>query len=331
MNNKKNDRAYFFNKLYGVETLEEVTRQFKSEYSIIKNNKKALDKIEELYKKYHFSAFYLYSATTIKSNFTAYRNVIKEEGGIWKDTMLNFFYVPNLYGAIADKTGEKIEKKTQTSSELNFKETIKKITSLLGLKEKDFRNKIDAKSNQSTEQLRAYYIVILMGLTGGRRLSEKLAKSKIIEKDGEFYHDGILKKKGDKNLVKVNLLDLPIEDYIKYQKELKKYTLKRIKEKTGKTLKTVTEKDLNLIFDKVFNNAVKRISPTLTGVLIPNVHELRHLYTIEHQERFIEANPYLMDMGTEKREKALKSFRYEILGHQEKKDTSKTYATTKSK
>jgi len=380
---QKLDRIYFFNKMYGVDTFEEIVNNFKSEYSDLKNNKNALDKVMELYRKYHFSIMYLYTGASIKKNMTAYRNAINEEGGIWKKLALESFYVPELYTILPDKTteltehgkkwnityvnsllreiksestpkqkkdieeielilqgesfksqiieSEEVNEETETATSKNLKKIIKATKKILDADETEFKSLTRMKKNQNIEQVRAYYIVILNGLTGGRRLSEQLAKSEVIEIEGEFYHNGILKKKGDENLVKLNLLDLSIEDYKKYQKQLRKFASKKVKEKTGKTLKQVTLKELNLIFDKVFNNAVSRISPRLSDLYIPNVHELRHLYTIEHEERYVKANPQLRKLEQGQFERALKSFRYEILGHEERRDTTKTYTTTKSK
>jgi len=82
---------------------------------------------------------------------------------------------------------------------------------------------------------------------------------------------------------------------------------------------------LEIIFGRVYNNAVIRIS----GKKVPNIHELRHFYTIEHQEQYIRNNPHLRDLNQSDLEVVLKNVRYTVLAHELGIDTTATYVTIK--
>jgi len=375
---QQRERNYFFNKMYGVGTLKEISQAFKKDYAEVKNSKKDYDKVVSLYGQYYFAITFLYSAHNIKTNLSLFRNIIKKEGGIWEETALKSFTIPFLSNALIEKktdeetktveinienikaslkelthkttsksikeinkildkkefselvkqeqtTAEAKEDEVITSSDLNFKATVKQLKEIVSLTDREFKGVAKVKANQDINQVRAYYLSLLVGLTGGRRFSEDMAKSSIVKKSGEYYHDGILKKKGHDNLVKCNILDLTVTEYKKYQKQLQKFTQDRIETAKGKTLKTVSIDEINSIFARVFNNAVKRISANYFNMEIPKVHALRHLYAIEQQKRHIEDNPHLLDLSQSELYSYMVSFRRDILGHEEKPDSSKTY------
>ncbi len=299
-----------FKTVYGVETVKEVSEQFREEYNKIKNKKNGFDKATLLFQKYVLAITFLYSITSIKNNLVMFRKVVNEEGGIWKETVKTSFYIFNVYGAVTTATEKKIIEKesNQKGLEFDIKSEIENIKSLL--KNKTYK----VRGNQDEQQVRSYYISYLLGLSTGRRFTEILKTVTIAKKGNSYIFRGILKKdKSQKSEIEANILYLDIDETKSYIKELRTFINAKLKTTRKTTLKETTEGQINSIFSKVYNNAIKRI----TDKKILNFHELRHYYTIEGTS--------VLKNGTE----SDKDTRYRILGHHIKADSTRTYATIK--
>jgi len=303
-------RKATFKTVYGVETVKEVSEQFKAEYKKLKNKKHGFDEVSGLFQKYVLAITFLYSIPSIKNNLTLFRKIITTEGGIWKDTVKTSFYIFDVYKAVSKVSEQKLKEKEEAQKSLTFeiKTEIDQTRAIL----EDRTYKIAR--NQSEPQVRAYYISYLQGLTGGRRFAEILKTAKIYKKGAGHVFKGILKKdRSDKTEVEANLLYISVDEYKGYTKELRSYIESRVKSSKNKALKDITEQELNLMFSKVFNGAIKRI----TGDKVPNFHELRHYYAIEGTRVFRAEN------------ESEKDVRYRILGHHIKADSTRTYKTIK--
>jgi len=299
-----------FKSVYGVETIKEISEQFREDYVKIKNKKNAFDEVSKLFQKYVLSITFLYSMSSIKNNLGIFRKIINVEGGIWRDTAKTTFYIFDVYQVVNAKTDENIAKKEINNKDMVFsvKDEIENIKTLL-----QYRTYPIAK-NQTQEQVRSYYLAYILGLSTGRRFTEIFKTSSIRKKGNGYIFNGILKKeKTDKSEIEANILYLSVSEVRSYTKELREYLNTKLKATKKKTIKTATESEINAIFSKVYNNAIKR----LTKDIIPNFHELRHYYTIEGTDVFRENG------------ESDKDVRYRILGHHIKMDTTRTYKTIK--
>jgi len=302
-------RKQTFLTVYGVETIKEVSEQFRAEYTKLKNKKNGFDDVSSLFQKYVLSITFLYSTTSIKNNLGIFRKVVNQEGGIWKETAKSSFYIFDIYKAVSASTSEKLAEKEEEDKELslNVKEEILNVKELLSSRT------YKVARNQKEDQVRSYYIAYILGLATGRRFTEILKTVTIVKKDNNLFFEGILKKdKQQQSEIEANLLYLSLEEVESYLTELRVFIDTKLKAKK-KTLKTATENEISTIFSKVYNNAVKRI----TDGKLPNFHELRHYYTIEGTEIFRKIN------------ESDKDVRYRILGHHQKADSTRTYKTIK--
>jgi integrase len=303
-------RKETFRTVYGVETIKEVSEQFRAEYRKLKNKKDGFDEVSSLFQKYVLSITFLYSIPSIKNNLGVFRKVINEEGGIWKETTKSSFYIFDVYRAVTTITDTKMTKKEASKKDMAFdvKSEIKKVKTMLEYKT------YSVARNQNEEQVRSYYISYLLGLSTGRRFTE-IFKTVTIRKKGKNYiFNGILKKdKNQKSEIEANLLYLSADETKSYIKELRDFINAKLKATKKITLKEASEGDINSIFSKVYNNAIKRI----TDDKVPNFHELRHYYTIEGTDVFRNGSESDRDV------------RYRILGHHVKADSTRTYATIK--
>jgi len=302
-------RKQTFLTVYGVETIKEVSEQFRAEYTKLKNKKNGFDDVSNLFQKYVLSITFLYSTTSIKNNLGIFRKVVNQEGGIWKETVKSSFYIFDIYKAVSASTSEKLAEKEEEDKELslNVKEEILNVKELLSSRT------YKVARNQKEDQVRSYYIAYILGLATGRRFTEILKTVTIVKKDNNLFFEGILKKdKQQQSEIEANLLYLSLEEVESYLTELRVFIDTKLKAKK-KTLKTATENEISTIFSKVYNNAVKRI----TDGKLPNFHELRHYYTIEGTEIFRKIN------------ESDKDVRYRILGHHQKADSTRTYKTIK--
>lgn len=303
-------RKTTLNTVYGVETIKEVSEQFRAEYQKLKNKKNGFDEVSTLFQKYVLAITFLYSIPSIKNNLGIFRKIINEEGGIWKETTKSSFYIFDVYKAVTANTDKKIMEKEANNRNMAFsvKSEIEAVKKTL-----EYRT-YKVERNQKEEQVRSYYIAYLLGLSTGRRFTE-IFKTMTIRKKGKGYiFKGILKKdKAQKSEIEANLLYLSIDEAQGYIKEFRAFINAKLKHTKKMTLKDVTEGDINAIFSKVYNNATKRI----TDDKIQNFHELRHYYAIEGTEHFRLSN------------ESDKDVRYRILGHHIREDSTRTYKTIK--
>ena len=308
--NTEDIRKDTFKEVYGVESIKEVSEQFKKEYREIKNEKDGVDKISNLFQKYVLSITLLYSVTSIKNNLKVYRNIINKEGGIWKDTVKSSFYIFDVYKVVLANTEKKLEAKEEAEKEIAFevKSEIERVKILLD------RRAYSVARNQKAEQVRSYYLSYILGLSTGRRFTEIFKTASFRKKGDKFIYSGILKKYSDsKEEIEANFLYLSSKEIKGYIKELREYLNTKLTSTKKQSLEEVTEEEINTIFSKVYNNAVKRISKDI----VPNFHELRHYYAIEGTKEF------KRDDETEEQT------RYRILGHRTKEDSTRTYKTIK--
>ncbi len=303
-------RVDTFKIVYGVESLKEVSEQFREEYKKIKNNKNEIDKASSLFQKYVLSITFLYSVPSIKNNLKLYRKIILEEGGVLKSIVRDSFYIFDVYKVVSSNTDKKIVEKEESNKEIafNVKEEILRVKNILD------NNYFNVAKNQTKEQVKSYYLAYILGLATGRRFTEIFKTVSIRKKGKGFIYNGILKKdKNEKALIEANFLFLSADETKSYLKELRAYISSKLKSSKKLSLKDTSESQINTIFSKVYNNAVKRISEDK----IPNFHELRHYYTIEGTIEFKRDN------------ESDKDTRYRILGHHIKNDSTRTYATIK--
>ena len=308
---------------YQADSLPTILELFKKDYNSIKNiesiKSDAQQRAMYLFQRYLLAITYLYSVSTIKNNLKHFRAVIRKEGGELEEIAQKVFHIggdkdtaiPSIHKMVSAKTEEKIAEREQNQSEIDFsiEGEIKRIKTLL------LTGSYKVKKNQNREQVRSYYLAYILGLSGGRRFTEIFKTSDIRKNQSSYIYTGILKKDSNtKTKIEVNLIGLTIKEYRAYQKELRGYINEKLQtSKRAKGLTDTTIGEINSTFSKVYNNAVKRLSKGA----IPNFHELRHHYTVTGTELF-------------KREgESERETRYRILGHEQKEDTTRTYATTK--
>ena len=321
-------RAELFNTIYGADTLEGILKVFRADYNLIKNiegtNTEMYKTSTKLFQRYLLAITYMYSISSIKNNLKKFKAVIKEESGELGEIAQRVFFIgggkdgtiPSIHKIVFNKTEEKIKERESKPQrkKINIESEISRVKTIL--KKSDYRP-----SNNQTEQgVRSYYLAYLLGLSGGRRFAEIIKTSHIVKKGESYIFRGILKKeKNDPTIIEVNLIGLTISEYRAYQKELRAIIDSELQATKGKTLEEVSINEINTFFSKKFNNAVLRISDKI----IPNFHDLRHLYSIEGTELFKRVKE---DGETESNQEV----RYRILGHKPKSDSTRTYATSKS-
>jgi len=315
-------RAKLLKATYGADTLSGILDIFRDDYKSIKNiegtKSESLQRSINLFQRYLIPITYFYSLSSIKNNLKQFRAIIKKEGGELEEIAQKVFHVgggkdtaiPSIHKMVSAKTEEKISEREQNQSEIEFSTEgeIKRIKTLL------LTGSYGVKKNQNAEQVRSYYLAYILGLSGGRRFTEIFKTSDIRKNKSSYVYTGILKKDSNtKTKIEVNLIGLTIKEYRAYQRELRKYIDKKLQLTKKKGLEDTSIGEINSTFSKVYNNAIKRLSEEV----IPNFHELRHHYTITGTELF-------------KREgESERETRYRILGHEQKEDTTRTYATTK--
>ena len=317
-----NQRAELLKVTYGADTLSGVLKVFRDDYKSIKNiegtKSESLQLSINLFQRYLISITYLYSLSSIKNNLKQFKAIIKKEGGELEEIAQKVFHIgggkdekiPSIHKMVSAKTEEKITEREQNQAEMNFniEDEIKRVKSLL------VTGSFVVKKNQNAKQVKSYYLAYILGLSGGRRFTEIFKTSDIRKIKSSYVYTGILKKDSStKAKIEVNLIGLTIKEYRAYQKELRGYIDEKLQSTKEKGLVDTSIGEINNIFSKVYNNAIKRLS---RGT-IPNFHELRHHYTITGTELF------------KKEGESERETRYRILGHEQKEDTTRTYATTK--
>lgn len=321
----ESSRITAFQELYGVSNQKELLELFRAdciEHKSIKNDDEAKEiSASKLFSKYVLALTYLYSLASIKQNLKHYKKIITELrlGSIVQDK----FYFQGLFTTVSKITKTNTEAKKETDKKMPFDviSEIRRVQILLR------SNNFKVAGNQTLEQVRSYYIAYILGLSTGRRFTEILKTVSVQKKGNKFYFQGLLKKKDSlkTKLVEAHFIELSYTLINAYIKELRIYINTKLQKEKGLSLEEVTENQINTIFGRVYNNAVVRISTKK----VPNFHELRHFYTIAHQERYLALNPTLQDLDKEAYEAVLKNIRYTVLAHEIKDDTTSAYVTIK--
>ena len=283
--------------IYGVEHFGDVLGLFEDDYKRYRN--RGINKILELYKKYSYAIFFMYSPSSIRNNLVKFKNIIKKHGGKYQANALDTFTIDAVYAPIKKKDIEtKKELKANVragESEANTNDPQIVINQIKELKDTLDNKKYSVAKNQKEEQVRAYYIVAILGLAIGRRFTE-LLKTLIIKKRGKKVTFGGLLK-GNDETIEGNIIELSYQDVKKYLTELRAF---------AKT-ENMTESQVNAKYAKVFNNALKRLG-------YKNVKATRHNYSIAGSQLFKKDNETVEDTITR------------ILGHREVFTSALNYA-----
>ncbi len=286
-----------FKAIYGVEHFGDVLGLFEDDYKRYKN--RGINKILELYKKYSYAVFFMYSPSSIRNNLVKFKNIIKKHGGKYQANALDAFTIEEIYKPIKKKdieTKRKLKAEVRAGeSEANTNDPQIVINQI-----KELKNILDNRyykvaKNQKEEQVRAYHIVAMLGLAIGRRFTE-LMKTLVIQKRGKkITFSGLLK--GNDETIEGNIIELSYQDVKKYLTELRAF---------AKT-ENMTESQVNAKYAKVFNNALKRLG-------YKNVKATRHNYSIAGSQLFKRDNETIEDTITR------------ILGHREVFTSALNYA-----
>jgi hypothetical protein len=281
-------RAEIFKTIYGVKRglFSEVLDLFEEDYKKYRN--RGINKILELYKDYSYAIFFMYSPSSIRNNLVKFKNIIKKHGGKYQANALEAFTIDNIYTPLK-KRDEEVKKelkekvKSGNSTDIDPQIVIDKINEI---KETLENRTYHVAKNQKEEQVRAYYIVALLGLATGRRFTELLKTLDIKKRGTKITFSGLLK--GNDKLIEGHIIGLTYKEVQKYLKELRAW---------AKT-EGMTEDEVNKKYARVFNNAMKRLG-------FENVKALRHNYSVAGSQLFKRDNESIEDTITR------------ILGHKE--------------
>jgi len=291
------ERAELFNSIYGVNRMNDILELFRADYNSVKN--RSLEGVQKLYKKYSYAIFFMYSPSSIRNNLVKFKNVINKESGKYKANALEAFTVEEIYKPLKKKDeAKKRELKKEVREGSADSQNIDPATIVNQIKE--LRKTITTKSykvakNQKEEQVRAYYLLAILGLATGRRFTEILKTLKMSKRGAKFYFDGLLK--GNNEKIEGHIIELSYKEVQGYLRELRKFIDTDL-----------TENQINAKYSRVFNNAVKR----LLGY--KNVKDLRHNYAIAGSQLFKQENETIEDTITR------------ILGHKEAFTSALNYA-----
>ena len=291
------ERAELFNSIYGVNRMNDILELFRADYNSVKN--RSLEGVQKLYKKYSYAIFFMYSPSSIRNNLVKFKNIINKEGGKYKANALEAFTVEEIYKPLKKKDeAKKRELKKEVREGSADSQNIDPATIVNQIKE--LRKTITTKSykvakNQKEEQVRAYYLLAILGLATGRRFTEILKTLKMSKRGAKFYFDGLLK--GNNEKIEGHIIELSYKEVQGYLRELRKFIDTDL-----------TENQINAKYSRVFNNAVKR----LLGY--KNVKDLRHNYAIAGSQLFKQENETIEDTITR------------ILGHKEAFTSALNYA-----
>lgn len=279
-------RREAFKDIYGVNHFSDVLELFEQDYNRYKN--KGLGNIQELYKRYSYAIFFMYSPSSIRNNLVKFKNIIKRVGGKYQVNALDIFTIDEIYAPIKTKDEERKKElkealKTGDNTKIDPSVVIAQINAL--------KEELDTKSynmsrNQKEEQVRAYRILAMLGLSSGRRFTELLKTFEISKRGTKITFGGLLK--GNNESIEGHLIGLEYKEFKKYLKELRAYS----------DADEMTEQQVNAKYAKVFNNALKRLNFT-------NVKALRHNYSVAGSQLFKEEGEGIEDTITR------------ILGHKE--------------
>jgi len=291
------ERMELFNSIYGVNRMNDILELFRADYNSVKN--RSLEGVQKLYKKYSYAIFFMYSPSSIRNNLVKFKNIINKEGGKYKANALEAFTVEEIYKPLKKKDeAKKRELKKEVREGSADSQNIDPATIVNQIKE--LRKTITTKSykvakNQKEEQVRAYYLLAILGLATGRRFTEILKTLKMSKRGVKFYFDGLLK--GNDEKIEGHIIELSYKEVQGYLRELRKFIDT-----------SLTENQINAKYSRVFNNAIKR----LLGYR--NVKDLRHNYAIAGSQLFKQENETIEDTITR------------ILGHKEAFTSALNYA-----
>ena len=291
------ERVELFNSIYDVSKINDILELFRTDYNSVKN--RSLEGVQKLYKKYSYAIFFMYSPSSIRNNIVKFKNVIAKEGGRYKANALEAFTVEEIYKPLKKKD---VEKKRELKKEVregsagsqNIDPTIM-ISKIKELRTTLVSKNYEVAKNQKEEQVRAYFILALLGLSTGRRFTEILKTLKLSKRGDKIFFDGLLK--GNNEKIGGNIIELSYKEVQGYLRELRKFVDT-----------SLTENQINAKYSRVFNNAVKR----LLGY--KNVKDLRHDYAIAGSQLFRRENETIEDTITR------------ILGHKEAFTSALNYA-----
>jgi len=280
------ERENTFLSIYNVKHQKDILELFEAEYDSCKN--KSIKKINELYREYSYAIFFLYSPSSIRNNLVKFKNIIKKCGGKYEALALECFTIDAVYSPIKNKDLlVKKEKKELIKNEENAvidpQTTIKKIEDL-----KDIlaHNKFSIGRNQKLEQIRAYHIVAILGLSIGRRFTELLKTLEIKKRGTKITFSGLLK--GNNKEIEGNIIGLSYLEVKDYLGELRTFS----------NSDNFTEDEINAKYSKVFNNNLKKLG-------FDNVKKTRYEYSVAGSQLFKEQGETIEDTVTR------------ILGHKE--------------
>jgi len=282
----ENTRRDVFKEIYGVNRFSDIVDLFEEDYNSCKN--KGLAKIQDLYKRYSYSIFFMYSPSSIRNNLVKFKNVIKKNGGKYQANALETFTIDSIYAPIKAKD-EEVKKELKVKVQAGENTNIDPQTIVNQIE--DFKKQLETKNyevkrNQKEAQVRAYRIVAMLGLATGRRFTELMKTLIIVKRGKKITFDGLLK--GNDKAIEGHIIGLDYLEVKQYLEELREY---------AKT-KEMTENEVNAKYSKVFNNAMKRIG-------VGNVKSTRHNYSVAGSQLFKRENEGLEDTITR------------ILGHKE--------------
>jgi len=284
--NIEKQRAEIFKDIYGVNRFSDILEQFEADYNKCKN--KGIAKVQDLYKRYSYAIFFMYSPSSIRNNLVKFKNVIKSCGGKYEKNALDAFTIDEIYAPIKKKDEErKKELKTALrdgeATNIDPNHVVNQINAL--------KEELDTKSytmsrNQKEPQVRGYRILAMLGLAMGRRFTENLMTLEVKKRGTKITFSGLLK--GNLDTIEGHIIGLTYKEVKSFLKELRE----------AFPTDGMTEQEVNAKYAKVFNNALKRLGFT-------NVKSLRHNYAVAGSQLFKEGNETTEDTITR------------ILGHKE--------------
>ncbi|MCK4440719.1 MAG: hypothetical protein KAU90_01845, partial [Sulfurovaceae bacterium] len=89
------ERREIFKSIYGVERMNDILELFRDDYKSVKN--RSLEGVQNLYKKYSYAIFFMYSPSSIRNNLVKFKNIIKKEGGKYKANAIEVFTIDSIY------------------------------------------------------------------------------------------------------------------------------------------------------------------------------------------------------------------------------------------
>jgi len=275
-----------YNKRTKETTPNSVLNNFEQDYNRYKN--KGINKLLELYRNYSYAIFFMYSPSSIRNNLVAFRNVIKNSGGKYMTNALEAFTVEAVYSPI---NKENFDKKTELKATVRSGENTQIDPQILVDKIQALKEELETKSysigrNQKEEQVRAYRILPMLGLTTGRRFTELMKTLEVTKHGKKVTFKGLLK--GNDKAIEGNLIGLEYKDVKKYLEELRTFA----------QTDNMSESEVNAKYSKVFNNNMQKMG-------FKNVKATRHNYSVAGSQLFKRDNETIEDTITR------------ILGHRE--------------